>query len=281
LQHAAVVFTKVPEAGQVKTRLTIDRGGIFTAEEAKMFYEASLLDVIDHCIASNCCDVYICYNQGGDADYLKQLVLTLSTPQTIKGIFPDEGGPFDHAMQYAADYILRNGEAGRLADAVFIVGGDMPCLQPAHLQQAVQKLEILAATEKALECAKLCKDRRSDIGSAIIESADQAGGFNIIGYTCATPFRFEGVFYNQEGMTALDAVARKALEGNIPISLIEMVPDIDLPEDLGGLIPVMNTLQLAKRYDDTVILPMRTIRILQKMGLESVAFPKDTIDAGQ
>lgn len=275
MQHAAVVFTKVPEAGQVKTRLVIDRGGIFTAEEAKVFYEASLLDVIDHCIASNCCDVYICYNQGGDADYLKQLVSTLSAPQAVKRIFSDEGGPFDRAMQYAADYILKDGEADRLADAVFIVGGDMPCLQPANIQQAVQKLEILAATEKALECARLCKARSPDIGAAIIESADQAGGFNIIGYTCATPFRFESVFYNQEGMTALDAVARKALEGNIPINLIEMVPDIDLPEDLGGLIPVMNTLQLAKRYDDTVVLPMRTIQILQAMGLESVAFPKD------
>lgn len=275
MHHAAVVFTKVPEAGRVKTRLTIERDGIFTSEEAKVFYEASLLDVIDHCIASDCCDVYICYNQGGDADYLKQLVLTLPSPQSIKGIFADEGGPFDRAMQYAADYILRNGEAGRLADAVFIVGGDMPCLQPAHIQQAVQKMEILAATEKALACAKLCEARSSDIGAAIIESADQAGGFNIIGYTCTAPFRFESVFYNPEGMTALDAVARKALEGNIPINLIEMVPDIDLPEDLGGLIPVMNTLQLAKRYDDTVILPIRTIRVLQAIGLESVALPKD------
>lgn len=271
MRNAIVVFTKVPKAGETKTRLTIDRGGIFTPEEAKEFYEACLLDVIDNCVASRCCEVYICYNQGGDGNYLKLLLETITEPESIKGIFSDEGGSFDHAMQYAADYIMKEGAPERLADSILIVGGDMPCLQPATIQAAVEKLEIIASSQKALDCAKSRAGCKSNIGAAIIESADQAGGFNIIGYTCTTPFNFDGVFYNQEGITVLDMVMRKALESNIPLSLVEVVLDIDTPEDLGGLIPVMHTLQLAQQYDATVVSPKRTINFLRKMGIESTA----------
>lgn len=271
MRNAIVIFTKVPKAGETKTRLTTDRGGIFTPEEAKKFYEACLLDVIDNCVASGCCDVYICHNRGGDGNYLKLLIETSSASQSVKEIFSDQGGYFDCAMQYAADYIMKNGEVGRLADSVLIIGGDMPCLQPVTIQGAVKKLEIIASSKKALDCAKSRENCKSNIGAAIIESADQAGGFNIIGYTCTTPFKFDGVFYNQEGTTVLDMVLRKALESNIPLSLVETVLDIDIPEDLGGLIPVMNTLQFAEQYDVTVVSPKRTIIFLQEMGIASVA----------
>jgi len=270
MRNAIVVFTKVPKAGETKTRLTTDRGGIFTPEEAQEFYEACLLDVIDSCVASGCCEVYICHNQRGDGHYLKRLLETISEPRGIKEIFSDAGGSFDQAMQYAANYIMKAGGPDRLADSILIVGGDMPCLQPATIQAAVNKLEIIASSPQALECARLRKGCTS-IGAAIIESADQAGGFNIIGLTCTTPFTFDGVFYNQEGVTVLDMVVRKALERKIPLSLVEMVPDIDIPEDLGGLIPVMNTLQLAQQYDVTAVAPKRTIKFLQDMGIESTA----------
>lgn len=271
MRHAMIVFTKVPKAGETKTRLTTDRGGIFTPEEAKELYEACLLDVIDSCLVSGCCDVYICYSQGGDSSYLKQLLENTSDSNSIKGIFADEGGSFDHAMQYAADYILKGGTARRLADSILIVGGDIPCLQPATIQEAVRKLEILASNERALECARPCEGRQSNIGAAIIESADQAGGFNLIGYTCTTPFDFGGVFYNQQGITVLDMVVQKVLVSDIPIGMVEMVPDIDTLEDLGGLIPVIKTLQLAERYDCTVVSPKRTIKFLQGLGIEAEA----------
>lgn len=271
MRNAVVVFTKVPQEGETKTRLTIERGGIFTLEEAKQFYEACLLDVVDHCIASDCCDVYICYNQSGDRSYLEQILSTAAVPAAIKGIFPDQGGCFDAAMQYAADYILRDGGAERLADSVFIVGGDMPCLQPATMQEAVKKLAELAVTKRALECAKKCNGLELNIGAAIVESADQAGGFNIIGFTCSTPFNFEKLFYDMKGGTVLDLVVQKAAETMIPISLVEMVPDFDIPEDLGGFIPVMNTMQLAERYDPKVTAPKRTLKFLSDMGIEAVA----------
>jgi hypothetical protein len=74
-----------------------------------------------------------------------------------------------------------------------------------------------------------------------------------------------------EGTTVLDMALRKSIESGIPLALIEMVPDIDILEDLGGLIPVMYTLQLAEQYDSTVVSPKRTIKFLQGMGIESTA----------
>lgn len=271
MQNAVVVFTKVPKAGETKTRLTIDRGGIFTPEEAKEFYEACLLDVIDSCIASRCCDVYICQNEGGDSEYLQKIISTLAEPNEIKAIFKDQGGTFDQGMRYAADYILRNGQLDRLADSVFIVGGDSPCLQASNIREAVKKLEELAASEKGLACAKTISDSAPRIGAGIVESIDQEGGFNLIGYTCATPFDFNGVFYNQDGITALDMIVVKAAEHQIPISLIEMIPDIDLPGDLASLIPVLNTLRIVEKFDSNYILPKRTDKILLDFGITTIA----------
>ena len=273
MRHAIVVFTKVPKAGETKTRLTVERGGILTAEEAQEFYQASLLDVVDSCISAGCCDMYICHNRGGDTQYLLQLLKSLPGFASIKGIFSDEGDTFDKGMQYAADYILKGGQAGRYADSVFIIGGDSPCLQAATVRDAVKKLEQLAACPQALECANACDAKAAGIGAALVESADQEGGFNLIGFTCTTPFDFNGVFYNPNGVMALDMIAYKAGEYNIPLNVVDMVIDVDLPADLASLIPIINTLKLVERFDSTVVAPKRTVRFLEDMGLVATALP--------
>ena len=271
MKSAVVVFTKVPKVGEVKTRLTEAKGGILTPEEAKDFYQASLLDVLDSCIEADCCDIYICQNKDGDTHYLKEITTTLSKPGAIKEIFVDEGKTFDQGMQYAADYILQNCGENRLADSVIILGGDIPVFQPATLREAVKKLEMLAASAEGLECAQRANGYECRIGAGLVESIDQEGGFNLIGYTCTTPFDFDGVFYNRYGFTALDMIAQKVTEKNIPVSIVEMIPDVDLPGDLASLIPAMNTLRLAAKYDSGIKLPRRTDEFLLNMGLVTSA----------
>lgn len=261
MRNAVVVFTKVPETGKTKTRLTVDRGGVFTPEEAKEFYEASLLDVIDCCIASACCDLYVCHDREGDGDYLKRLLQGVSRPDAITEVFADMGETFDKGMQYAADYVLGTRRGTRLAESVLIVGGDMPSLQPSILQAAVEKLETLSGGTRG----------SASVGAAMVVSADQECGFNILGYTCTTPFTFEGVFYNRDGITALDMVSYKAAEQGIPLGVLEIVPDVDVPVDLAGFISVVKTLQLAARFDPGLLPPRRTIEMLEKLGIEASA----------
>jgi glycosyltransferase A (GT-A) superfamily protein (DUF2064 family) len=272
LRNAIVIFTKVPKTGKIKTRLTTDRGGILTAEEARQLYEACLLDVIDACVSSRSGDIYICHDQEGDRADLEQLLGKMSDPGAVKEITSDQGGNFDQRMQCAADYIFKDGGGDRLADSMMIIGGDLPSLQPAIVRQAAEKLQRLAASAAGQAAAKTAGGQ-ADVGAAIVEGACQEGGFSIIGYTCTTPFKFDGVFYNMDGVTALDALANKSAEHDIPLGVVEMVPDVDIPVDLASLMPVLHALRLAARYDSTIQLPKRTIETLQEMGLESATTP--------
>jgi hypothetical protein len=100
MRTAVVIFTKVPKAGETKTRLTIDKGGIFTPEEAEVFYTASLLDVVDSCMAADCCDLYICQNLSGDQNHLMDLMQSTSNPPAIRRYSKIKGN-LDQGMQYA------------------------------------------------------------------------------------------------------------------------------------------------------------------------------------
>jgi glycosyltransferase A (GT-A) superfamily protein (DUF2064 family) len=265
--NAVVVFTKVPKAGETKTRLTTERGGVLAPEEAKDFYEACLLDVLDSCMAAACSDIYVCYNSDGDSAYLQQLLIKVAAHRSIKEVFPDKGGTFDKGMQYAVDYLLKDGDSARRADAILIVGGDMPSLQPTTVREAFRKLDRLAL----LDNGGSDDGTGRHIGAAMVVSADQECGFNLLGYTCSTPFDFDGVFYNQDGVTALDMVSFKAKEQGIPLGILEIVPDIDVVVDFAGFISVVKTMQLAARYDPDIVLPARTIQALEALGLEASA----------
>jgi glycosyltransferase A (GT-A) superfamily protein (DUF2064 family) len=273
MRNAIVVFTKVPKLGKTKTRLTTDRGGILSPEEAMEFYEGCLLDVINVCISAQCSDVWICCNHDGDRGYLERLLTKISHRSQIKGIFADRGGIFDECIQYAADYILKNCGPDRLADSVMIVGGDLPSLQPSTLRDAARKLQRLAGSESGLAAADKTEAATPRLGAAIVEGPCQEGGFSIIGYTCTTPFTFNGVFYNQDGITALDMLVAKAKEKGIPFATVEMAPDVDIPIDLASMIPIIKALQLSACYDDSIMPPLNTIEIIEKLGLESSAAP--------
>ncbi len=273
MQNAIVVFSKVPKLGTTKTRLTTDKGGILTPEEAMAFYEGCLLDVINVCIAANCGDVWVCYNQNGDPEYLEQFLARTSDRQKIKGTFTDKGGTFDDCIQYSADYILKQGSSERIADSVMIVGGDIPSLQPDMLQSALAKMEKLAASEQGLTVAVNKEALTAPIGAAIVEGACQEGGFSIIGFTCTTPFDFYKVFYNMDGITALDMLVAKAKDKKIPLATVAMAPDVDIPIDLASMIPMVRALEVAAAYDDSVLIPANTLEIMEKIGLESTTTP--------
>ncbi|MHB8122779.1 MAG: TIGR04282 family arsenosugar biosynthesis glycosyltransferase [Desulfuromonadaceae bacterium] len=273
MQNTIIVFTKVPKSGETKTRLMTDREGILTPDEAMALYEGCLLDVINVCIAAKSGDVRICYNNGGDVEYLEELLKKVSDRSQIKELYSDKGGNFDECMQYAADYILKDGGPDRLADSLLIVGGDIPTLQPYILQDAVKKMEKLACSKAGLAAAIKLVTIDQQIGAALVEGACQEGGFSIIGYTCATPFVYKSVFYNQDGITALDMLLLKAVENNIPLAVVEAVPDVDIPVDLASMIPVVKALRLASYHDERILTPVNTLKILEEIGLESTATP--------
>lgn len=272
MKRAIIVFTKVPKVGVVKTRLTEARGGILTPEEANALYESCMLDVIDVALSLDDVDIWICYNHDGDRTYLDSILAQVSYPQKIAGVFSDNGGSFDDCMQYATDFLLKEGRADRLTDGLLLVGGDLPTLQPYILIDALNKLEKLSETEAGQRAAKTIPTAPS-IGAAIIEGSCQEGGFSIVGVTCTTPFDFHSVFYNMDGITALDVLVAKAERDNVPLGMVEQVPDVDIPVDLASAMPVIRAIELAGKYDSTILVPKRTLKFLNDVGLQSVTMP--------
>lgn len=275
MKKIILVFTKVPKVGDCKTRLTEARGGILSPEEASAFYEATVCDVIDVCMDVEEAKTWICYNQDGDREYLDSLLAQVKNSEKIAGVFPDRGGSFDNCMQYATEYILKSGGRDRLADALLISGGDLPGLQPYILREALEKLEQLSASEAGQKQAqsKAFSSDGSLIGAALVEGACQEGGFSLVGLTCTTNFNFNKVFYNMGGITALDMLAQKVAEEQIPFAYVEMVPDVDIPIDLAGCIPTLQCIELAAKFDRSLRCPRRTIDFLKEIGLQTFALP--------
>lgn len=273
MRHAIIIFTKVPAAGEVKTRLTEARGGILTSEEAATFYTACLMDLIDVCTSIDHASVWICYNKNGDKNKLQTLLQPLNNYEKIAGIFADQGGSFDECMQYAVDYLFKPARGERLAESVLILGGDVCGLQAQTLTTAIEKLERLSKSAEG-QIKETGRDS-SDIGAAMVVSADQEAGFNLVGFTHNTPFDFRSVFYNTEGITALEMLAEKASEKRIPLLPLDIVFDIDLPVDLASMIPILKVLEQAKFFDPSVMVPARTIAVLKEIGLQSWAMPDE------
>jgi hypothetical protein len=201
------------------------------------------------------------------------LITQLKHTDKISGIFADQGGTFDECMQYAVEFILKPGQKEKLAESILILGGDVVGLQPSTLNDALEKLEMLSSSSAGQHVAAIKNQYNSDIGPAMVVSADQEGGFNLAGYTCNTDFDFQTVFYNMDGVTALEGLAEKAREKNIPLLPLDMVMDVDLPVDLGSMIPVLNVLEQGAGYDPRIIAPSRTIAVLRDLGLQSCAHP--------
>ncbi|MDR1604647.1 MAG: DUF2064 domain-containing protein [Gracilibacteraceae bacterium] len=278
MKTVLMVFTKIPRKGVVKTRLTQAQGGILTKKEAKDLYEAMVLDVIEACQTLGERELWLCHDRDGEREYLEKMLQGLAQPEKLAGIFADEGGHFNDCMQYATDYILRRGADDRRADALIIVGGDLPTFQPHMLEEAIQKLERLSRSEAGLKAA-LPGVKALDggaLGAAIVEGACQEGGFSLIGYTAATPFTYDSVFYNLDGVTALDMLVERAKKTEIPFSVVEMMPDMDIPLDLASAITNVRALELAARYDPAVLAPKRVVAYLDETGLQAVALPPES-----
>lgn len=258
LKHALVVFTKVPGEG-AKTRLTVAEGGILEKEEAEDLYRSCLKDVFLACeqgidrwnkTKENKIDLLICYRHENNLAALNSFLEEINLKENVS-VFADQGESFDQRMQSASDEAFKRGY-----ESCLIIGGDLPTFSPDFIEESFAALENLK-NEKG----------------ALVTAACQEGGFSIVGFTQNTPFDFEGVFYNREGITAMDMLVDKVEEKAIPIRVLPLLMDIDLPVDLASLIPLVRALYLAHQYDQNVWYPRHFLIFLEEVGLSSMAYP--------
>jgi glycosyltransferase A (GT-A) superfamily protein (DUF2064 family) len=260
-KHALMIFTKAPNPGVTKTRLTEARGGIFTPEEAADLYRAMVLDVAH--IASeairslNTQNPVNCHGQG------REYHLVFSSPSTsdreqLEGLLKesgieaslfiiDQGKTFDDHFDNAFKQLFDQGY-----DSVVSIGGDLPTMPVSHLIQAFQWLDHFKDT--------------SDRGG-FVQAPCQECGVSLVGYTANTPMDSQGVYYNMDGVPALDAYINKAAAKEIPVACLAPVADVDDINDLAHCISLLRAMAYAKPFQQDIFLAERTLDWIDQSGI--------------
>lgn len=260
--NVLLLFSKLPEPGLVKTRLTTLKDGIFSPEAASVLYHCMLFDVVETCMAAfdvleampeheHVHDEYellISTAPKDNVDRMRALFEDAGTwPRPIRYIF-DEGASFD---EHYNDAFAKAWEAG--ADCILSMGADMPALTTDDVVRGFCALHEL-----------------DDAGEpGIVLAPDQEMGASIIGWNRNTTFSHDGVFYNEDGLTVLPAYIRKAEAAGVAAKYLPPVPDVDTMQDLAHAATVVEALGYCADFG-LGAKPYRTAQALEELGFAEI-----------
>jgi glycosyltransferase A (GT-A) superfamily protein (DUF2064 family) len=269
VRSALLLFSKFPRAGQTKTRLTVEREGILSGEEAADLYEQMLLDVAERAFlalsslaneapaGSRSYDLIVSCSPQGDLAAMEELFRQNGPwPAPIQFI-TDRGRNFDEHFYDAFRQLFSEGY-----DQVVAIGGDLPVMPIEHLTGAFAWLDRYAG---------------SPTGCLVLAPC-QESGVSVVGMTRQTPVDFTGIFYNLDGVPALDGLVDIAREKNVPLMMQDPVADVDDPQDLAHTISLMRTLAYAAAFQSEVVVPKRTLAWVERQQLRVVTPPNENHD---
>ena len=267
-KNALLLFSKVPEPGLVKTRLTTLKDGIFAPEVASGLYHCMLFDVVEIICAAmselearapevdpttgeEVRDVYelvISTTPAKNVEVMRKLFDDAGTWPRELAMIADAGASFDEHYNHAFDQVWERG-----ADCILSMGADMPALTVNDVIAGFEALHKLDGEEQG----------------GIVLAPDQEMGVSVIGWTRATDFDHSGVFYNQEGLTVLPAYIRKARSLGLPAIYLPPIPDVDTMADLRHTVTLVEALSYCAGFDGNTP-PWRTADALDQMGWSEV-----------
>jgi len=268
-KYAFLLFTKAPAPGVTKTRLTTARGGLFTPEEAADFYQAMLLDVADigfHALEElnglarlNTNGVppdeyhfVVSCSPEADQTHLEELFNRQGPWPGQIAFISDHGKTFDEHFDDAFHQLFAMGY-----HSVVSIGGDLPTMPPTHIVQAFQWLDYF--------------DSFSEHGG-FVQAPCQECGVSLVGYTAQTPMDSTGVFYNLDGIPALDAYIQKAGQGGVPVASLSPVADVDDASDLAHNISLLRAIAYSGPCQPGLFLAKRTLNWVNRAGI-SISTP--------
>lgn len=235
-KNVVLLFSKVPEVGLVKTRLSILKDGLFPPETACELYECMLLDVVE-IICSALDDL----EQDGESF---ELVVSTTPPENVPAmeallqregfsrpiaVIADEGASFDEHYNHSFEQCWERG-----ADCIISMGADMPALTKADVKFGFQQLHRLFDFEHG----------------GIVIAPDQEMGVSVIGWTRNTAFDHSGVYYNANGLTVLPAYIEKAKSLDLPAFWLPPIPDVDTMLDFFHNVTLVHALDYCSAFDD-------------------------------
>jgi glycosyltransferase A (GT-A) superfamily protein (DUF2064 family) len=278
-KHALLLFSKPPLPGLVKTRLTKEKGGPFSQEEAAEIFRRSLFDVAELCcLALHELEVENIEERSADPDadeHTYSLFVSTTPAENVKviketfeeiGQWPreftyivDEGTTFDEHFDDAFKQIFEEG-----FDSILSVGADIPLLPRDHLLNGFRWLQYFLAT--------------SDKGG-IVQAPCQEVGVSLIGWTRDTEVDHQGVYYNMTGRPALDAYVEKAKEKEIPLITFQPVADIDTVSDFAHATSLARAVQYSKQFQSDLYVPERFLAWVDWRGIKVGTPPNEDFDS--
>jgi glycosyltransferase A (GT-A) superfamily protein (DUF2064 family) len=317
-RNALLLFCKPPVPGQVKTRLTRERGGNLTSEQAAEFFRRSLLDITDLALL---CLEELTVVAAGRQSY--DLVISTTAEQSIhllEQMFAEDAQTLIEDPQLPAGATesppvsAKEQPASTEKPPVSAEDPQVPVEKPPaskHLRFIVDKgasfddhfddafAQLFArgyGTVVAIggDMPTLPRAHIIDAfcwlnqlaagngeGQAFVMAPCQQSGVSLVGQTAQTPINSQGVYYNLSGLPALDAYAQKLEEGNIPCAYLAPVSDVDEDHDLAHCISCLNAIAAAYVWQTGLFLPSRVLEWVDNLGLKANAPPNENHDPRQ
>ncbi|NTU89129.1 MAG: DUF2064 domain-containing protein [Actinobacteria bacterium] len=279
-KHALLLFSKPPIAGMVKTRLTLERGGIFSEEQAAEFFKRSLYDVTELGMwaladleAENAAllerdpladeivyDLYVSTTPAENVQVMKDFYDAIGPwPREIHYLV-DNGATFDDHFDDAFKQIFDLGY-----ESVVSIGGDIPTLPRTHITQAFAWLDYFTS-----------------LGTpGFVQAPCQECGTSLVGFSYNTPIDNQGVYYNLDGVAALDAYMEKIKEKDIPSAFLSPVSDIDEGTDLAHAVSCLRAIELAAKHQPDLYVAKRVLAWVDFMGIRIATPPNENHDPRQ
>ena len=309
--NVVLLFSKLPEVGLVKTRLTTLKDGYFEPEVASNLYRCMLLDVVDTICAAltdlearsaEACESEpvgkhakktaeeapgakageeaSCAGKPGTVKDTYELVISTAPARNLdamRELFADKA-EWPREITFIVDEGASFDEHYNHAfQQVWDRGADTILSMGADMP-ALTKADIAVGFQ---QLHKLDAFPRG----GIVLAPDQEMGVSVVGWTRATDFSHTGVFYNASGLNVLPADIQKARELDLPALWLPPIPDVDTMADLFHNVTLVEALNYCAAHDD-IHPPRRTAQALADMGFQQIYVapndlfdPRDELDA--
>ena len=277
-KNALLMFTKPPEPGMVKTRLTTQHEGILTEEQAAALYRCMMLDVLecamqgleeleennriereaDPSAPEQVYEVFVSTTPEDSVAKMEKVLAEAGPWSHPVNVILDKGKVFDDHFDNAFNYLFDQGFGTCVA-----LGGDLPSMPRSHIVDSFEWLHYFQG---------ICPE-----GGMVIAPC-QAAGTSLVGYTPECGMNHQEVYYNLTGRPALQGYLDKMDElGGVHMALLSAVPDVDNVEDLAHVITYANALEAASEHQNLFV-PSRTLAFVRMLGLKVSTPPNRNFD---
>jgi glycosyltransferase A (GT-A) superfamily protein (DUF2064 family) len=278
-KHALLLFSKPPIPGLVKTRLTREKGGPFSPDEAAEIFRRCLFDVAELCclalhelevenVAERTADssadehvysFFISTTPAENVDVIRQTFEEIGQWPREFTYIVDEGSTFDEHFDNAFTQIFDQG-----FDSVLSVGADIPLLPREHIVNGFRWLQYFLETSEK---------------GGVIQAPCQEVGVSLIGWTRGTEIDHEGVYSNTNGRPALDAYVEKAKEKEIPLASMAPVADIDDVSDFAHATSLARAAKYSQQFQPDLYVPERFLAWVDWRGIRVGTPPSEDYDS--